>query len=407
MGAPLQGIVKPALLRWVEACGSKDAPTLREKFSHWDSWVSGDSTPNLNQLQKIAAFTNLPFGFLLLSDPPKVELPIPDFRSGHDGHPRQAVQHTSRELQEVIMLMQLRQDWYEDYLASVGADVPLDFVGFSRGASFLEAAANIRATLRYEVDDRVTFKAASDAKSYLVRAFEEAGGLVVINSLVANNTSRKLDNKEFRGFTLQSQLAPLVFVNSCGESVNAQVFSLLHELAHVWRGESGISADDSETILDSDPQLMNPVPYPHTNREIERWCDLVASEVAVPAEDLRRRFNPGATDFTKELQRLSDTYWCSTLVVLIRLRQTGLVSWQSFTERYNAERERLTQLRPAKTSGGGDFYATQRYRIGENLSRAVIRDLKRGRTSPTRALRLLGFSSMPMVDKYARRLGES
>lgn len=403
MGAPIIETVEPALLEWAERNGSKDVVALRRKFTHWDAWVSGDSAPSLAQVRKIADFTNIPFGMLMLSQPPQVELPIEDFRSGRNSQLRHAFPTSSRNLLDVIMQMQRRQSWYEDYLGSVGADVPLSFVGVSRGATYMAASASIRARLKYEVKDRAAFKNSNEARSYLIRAFEEIGGLVVIASMVANNTSRILDNREFRGFTLQSNLAPLVFVNSAHESVNAQVFSLLHEFAHVWRGESGVSANENKDCPNRDPHLMNPPPNPRDKREIEQWCDLVAAEVAVPEGDLRQRFDVGYRDLTGELKQLSGVYCCSSLVVLIRLRQTGLVPWEGFAQTYTAEVERLQEfvVQNDASGGGGDFYRNQRFRIGETLSRAVIRDLKRGRTSPTQALRLLEFSSMSMLDKYA------
>lgn len=410
MSAAVPDTVEPALLRWAESCGSKDAQALREKFTHWDSWTSGKDTPSLAQVEKIASFTHIPFGILMLSKPPQIELPIKDFRSGRDNHRRNGDTPASRELLDVIMQMQRRQNWYLDYLSAVGANEPLDFVGSARGASPLNAAANIRNLLGYEVADRASFKTNTDARNYLMRAFEAAGGLVVVSSMVGNNTHRKLDHTEFRGFTLHSKLAPLVFVNSSEESVNAQIFSLLHELAHTWRGESGISLGADASRPDQDPHLMKPLTGTlQTNPEIERWCDLVAAEVVVPEADLRKRFTAGFSNLTSELERLSRIYWCSTLVVLIRLRQIGLIPWEGFAQNYDSELERLKEfeVRNNISGSGGNFYANQRFRIGESLSRAVIRDLRRGRTTPAQALRILNFSSMSMVDKYASLIGES
>ncbi|MCI2013474.1 MAG: ImmA/IrrE family metallo-endopeptidase, partial [Ancrocorticia sp.] len=153
-----------------------------------------------------------------------------------------------------------------------------------------------------------------EARAFLVAAFEELGGLVVLNSMVANNTHRMLDRDEFRGFTLQSRFAPLVFVNA-NDTKNGQIFSLLHEFAHVWRGESGVSQGGD--------------PLRDRATEHERWCDAVAAEVAVPAIDLETVFDPVA-DLTAELDRLSSRYWCSTLVTLLRLKETGLVPSAGF-----------------------------------------------------------------------------
>lgn len=227
-----------------------------------------------------------------------------------------------------------------------------------------------------------------EARAFLVAAFEELGGLVVLNSMVANNTHRMLDRDEFRGFTLQFRFAPLVFVNA-NDTKNGQIFSLLHEFAHVWRGESGVSQGGD--------------PLRDRATEHERWCDAVAAEVAVPAIDLETVFDPVA-DLTAELDRLSSRYWCSTLVILLRLKETGLVPSAGFAAMYENELGRLlTILSEEKKSNGGDFYNNQTFRVGKTLGRAIIRDTLMGLTPMTEALRLLVFGRIAMFDKYAAK----
>lgn len=108
-----------------------------------------------------------------------------------------------------------------------------------------------------------------------------------------------------------------------------------------------------------------------------------------------------------ELDRLGDRYRCSTLVVLIRLRDLSIVPREAFLDLYRAEVERLLALIDGKpSSGSGNFYYNQPFRIGRTLSRAIIRDTQRGNTSMTEALRLMSFKRTPMFDKYAEQLGE-
>ena len=253
-----------------------------------------------------------------------------------------------------------------------------------------------------DIDDKILAKAAEAgrpwwAHAYLFEAafreaFEALGGLVVVSSMVGNNTHRMLDLDEFRGFTLHSATAPLVFVNG-HDTKRGQVFSLLHEFAHVWRGDSGVSAGGE--------------PLAGGRTSTERWCDHVAAETAVPADDLRNRYRR-LPDVTAELDRLGDFYRCSTLVVLIRLRDLGLVPTRGFQDLHDDELGRLLGLMSERAeSSGGTFYNNQPYRIGETLSRALIRDTHRGRTPLTEALGLMSFKSAPVFDKYAEKLGES
>ena len=404
VNAPAGTIVKPAILKWAEQRGTKNPENLKEHFSSWDDWTSGTDQPSLEQVRKIADYTNLPFGLFMLNEPPIDELPIPDFRSGR-GNTTNPLATPSRNLLDVIMQSQRRQSWYEDYLAAVGADVPLEFVGSARGLKVTEAAEKIRKQLDYSVSTRAKFNKPDDARSYLVRAFEALGGLVVITSMVGNNTSRPLDHDEFRGFSVQSRLAPFVFVNSHNESFNAQVFSLLHEFAHIWRGESGVSGSSEDNEISRDPRESYTIETARkgdNHDDIERWCNLVASEVAVPSNHLHKEFNPNNADFTGEIKRLASIYKCSTLVVMIRLRELNLVPWKGFSTKYTAELQRLQEVSTETRSGGGNFYLTQRFRIGETLSHAVIRDLRQGRTAPAGALRLLGFRDTAIMDKYAQ-----
>ena len=243
--------------------------------------------------------------------------------------------------------------------------------------------------LEYGLATRATLRTTDDARKHLIRAFEQLGGLVVASSMVGNNTHRMLDRDEFRGFTLQSATAPLVFVNA-HDTKPGQVFSLLHEFGHVWHGDTGVSVGGD--------------PLTGAGAAIERWCDEVAAEIAVPKKDLVRRFE-SHRPLTVELERLADFYRCSTLVILIRLRSVGLFSNDGFDAAYEAELGRLLALiGDRSTSSGGDFYNNQPFRIGERLSRALISDTRRGATPLTEALRLMALGSTAVFDAYASRL---
>lgn len=115
--------------------------------------------------------------------------------------------------------------------------------------------------------------------------------------MVDNNTRRPLDEKEFRGFALVDDIAPLIFVNT-HQTLNGQIFTLAHEFAHVWRGASGIGSEDPRTEGQS---------------EIERWCNAVASEVLVPRDDLApRHANVATAALTEALDTLAHDFHCGT-----------------------------------------------------------------------------------------------
>jgi Zn-dependent peptidase ImmA (M78 family) len=175
----------------------------------------------------------------------------------------------------------------------------------------------------------------------------------MINGVVGGNTRRKLDPKEFRGFSIADAIAPLVFVNGADgtESKAPQVFTLIHELAHIWAGDSGISSADIEA---------------RQGEQAELWANQVAAEVLVPADDLRKAWRGADLD---ELSRLRRTFSVSTLVILNRAFNAGLLEWSDYQQRYGAEMERIGAQTQDGGAGGGNFYKVQPYKVSRKLVR--------------------------------------
>lgn len=377
--------VAPEVLEWAADQAGLDQGAIHETFPKWDEWITGERQPTLNQLEKLANTAGVPFGYLLMDTPPTLELPIPDFREGFDG----AIDEPSSDLMAVINQSIRRQEWYSGYAQdSSFPAVPL--VGAGETLSVVDAAATLRDALVFQVERRRT-GSWDDARKRLIQRFEELGGLTVVTSMVDNNTRRLLNLNEFRGFTLIDQYAPLVFVNA-RQTINGQIFTLAHEFAHVLRGVSGISLEDPAWEAQSD---------------VERWCNDVASEFLVPAADLATRYPTVARyALSDKLDRLAQIYKCGTLVILQAIRRHGFMEFADFDSVYQEEVRRLEHFaQQAADSGGGNFYYSQPFRIGERLSRALINDALEGRTTFSEAMRLMAIRSLSSFDKYARHLG--
>jgi Zn-dependent peptidase ImmA (M78 family) len=371
------------VLHWL-AEQSGRAQDFESAFPAWDAWLSGDRDPTLKQAERLAASAGVPFGYLLLPRPPVLKLPVPDFREGYEGDLRSL----SSDLLAVVHQSIRRQDWYRDYAEDSGLP-PVEVVGAGQDQPAGAVASAMRGTLGFEVEDRRGTWSA--VRRHLLRAFEALGGLTVATSMVDNNTHRLLNADEFRGFTLIDEFAPLVFVNT-HQTLNGQLFTLAHEFAHVWLGAGGVSLED---------------PAWEPQNEVERWCNAVASEFLVPSSDLRQRSAPLAgLDLVALLERLASTYRCGTLVVLQAIHRNEIRAFRDFDAAYRAERERVMKLAEERQqAGGGTFYTSQPYRIGERFSRAVVRDALGGRTTLSEALRLTSLSSLSSFDRYARDLG--
>lgn len=378
--------VAPAVLRWAEERSEREPGAFPKKFPSWQSWIEGAVMPTVRQLEEVSKYAHVPFGTLFLHDPPKVELPISDFRLGAEADRTDP----SVDLLAVIAQSQRRQDWFEDFASRVGAGATR-----LRPASTeddpAEVAKSISDQLHFSVSDRARLRTRENARNHLRKEFEHLGGLTVFTSMVGNDVHRMLERSEFRGFTLASESAPLIFVNTNGDSLSGQFFTFLHEVAHASRRETGVSGIDLEMDQES----------------VEGWCNRVAAEVLVPVDDLIEQFD-GSKALVGELDRLSNRYFASTLVILLQLRRADALPNEGFRDLFLAEERRAKELfdkSRAQAEGGGNFYLNQPFRVGERLSKAILLDLRAGGTSFTEAFRLLQLRNTKQLNKYAQQLG--
>jgi Zn-dependent peptidase ImmA (M78 family) len=206
----------------------------------------------------------------------------------------------------------------------------------------------------------------------------------MVSGVVGSNNRRKLDPEEFRGFALADSLAPLVFLNG-SDSKAAQMFTLAHELAHIWLGESAVSDAQASEVPDN---------------RIERWCNEVAAELLVPLDIFQNDYDRDA-DLRAEMDRLARRFKVSTLVILRRMRDAGLNAAR-FHEAYDNEVERVRAL---SAGSGGNFYLTLGARASKRFARALVVSTLEGRSSFTEAFRLLGFKKMATFEELGRNLG--
>ena len=209
----------------------------------------------------------------------------------------------------------------------------------------------------------------------------------MVSGVVGSNTHRRFNVEEFRGFALADPLAPLIFING-KDSKAAQMFTLAHELAHLWLGESGVS--DAQAATQPDEQ-------------VERWCNAVAAELLVPLEQLRPTYDP-ENELYDEMQRLARQFKASTLVIVRRLFDLGVFDRETLWETYRAELERVKAL-SSKESTGGNFYNTLDARTGKRFIKALVANTLEGQTQFTAAFRMLGIKKTATFYEEAQRLG--
>ena len=373
--------IQPKVLRWACERAGSDRADLEHKFPHLAAWEDGDIQPTLKQLEAFAKATYTPVGYLFLPEPPVEKIPIPDFRA--PGNER--IGHPSPDLLDTIYVCQQRQEWFRNYARLMG-EKPLAFVGSARVQDgIVPTAARIRTALGFDVNGRRQMPTWTEALRHFTEQADGLGILVMCNGVVHNNNYRHLDPTEFRGFAVADDLAPLVFINGA-DTKAAQMFTLAHELAHIWLGQSAVS--------DSQPAIL-------PNEQTERWCNEVAAELLVPLELMSQEYRAD-TGLTEEASRLARRFKVSTLVVLRRILDVGGLSQQEFWEAYHAEMERL---RAIPRSSGGNFYLTQAARVSKRFAAALVTSTLEGQTRYNDAFRMLGFSKLSTFKELGRSLG--
>lgn len=384
-------LITPKVARWAreraEISHKQVADKIHAKPGEIQSWERGSARPTLKQAERLAHALRIPFGYLFLSEPPVETTPLADF-----GTIRGRTLHGTRlslDLRDVLNDVLVKQEWYRSFLEEEKAEpVPL-VQRFSLNDNPDEVAEHIRRELA--ISDLVTQHSRSDALlRALIQKTESLGIIVMVSGVVRNNNHRVLSTSEFRGFAISDPIAPLIFINA-KDARAAQMFTLVHELAHIAIGVSGISN-----------QYLGQTQI-HALHETEVFSNKVAAEVLVPKESFLREW---ADDLSVQmnLSRLIRRYRVSSLVILRRAYDLDKLSRRTFSEWYSIEEQRTKEQR---SSDGGDFRSTLPLRNSRTLTTAIVGAAFNGRLSYREAARFLGvkLSTLSKIPEWLRSSG--
>lgn len=353
-----QALITPDVLSWARQRAHISIDALATKLKktpeHLRAWESGDSKPTFKQAQTLALKLHIPFGYLFLSEPPKEKLPIPDLRTiGDDG-----VDEVSPAFKDLLNDIKRKQSWYRDYVIESGENKFAYLGQFSLTDGVQRVADSIRESLNYTPKDRLKCYTTDDYFKLLTKKIEDIGVLVMRNSVVGSNTSRQLKVSEFRGFAIADEYAPLIFVNS-SDANSAKIFTLIHELAHLWINESGISSVDLSK---------------EDENKTEKFCNAVSAEVLVPKDMFVSKWDK-SKDVASNATVTAGFFKVSTFVTARRAKELNLIDAGTFFSYYqqaNEEFERINKNKREEKSSGGNPYATTWSRNGKRFSRAVV-----------------------------------
>lgn len=346
------------------------ASRMKIKADKFREWETGESRPTFKQARKLAKLLHIPFGYLFLTEEPDDSVPVSDFRTIGS----RAAREPSADLKDLLNDLMLKQSWYREYILEHIGD-PVSVIGnFTAGSPAQAIADDIKYKLKLTIEDR---KQARNAKAFynlLVERIEHFNILVMKSGIVGSNTHRPLDVNEFRGITIYDEYAPLIFING-RDAEAAQIFTLIHELAHLWIGGGGISNPSLTTRKDM------------LSTSTERLCNSVAAEVLVPHEELQRKWDAG-----KSLEEITAAFGklfrVSQVVVARRAYDINLITWEEYYFFYKTQEKMWN--RPKR--GGGNSYNTIPVRNSRTFTNAVIQHARSNRILLRDAGILLGVS---------------
>lgn len=375
-----QALINPALMSWSRRRAGVSTAELAESITVKEdkvrAWEAGEARPTFRQAQQWADRLHIPFGFLFLNEPPHEVLPLPDLRTVGSV----AAQAPSLDLLDTVRDVLRKQEWYLDYLIEQERQ-PLQFVGkFSLLTPVAEVVTDIRSVLGL-----LELPEGQDSDQYmrtLVAAADVAGILIMRSGTVGSNTHRKLDVGEFRGFAISDKFAPVVFIN-IADAPSARIFTLVHELAHIWIGSSGISSVTSSS-----------------HRREETFCNAVAGEFLVPEARFKVLWR-NTDNWQALLPELASAFHVSRLVIARRACDLGFIANDAYNDFYLSE---LNAHRAQKNSGGS-FYRTAESKNSKRFSRAVLSEALSGRLLLREAGKLLGIQPSK-VSTYAEKTDE-
>ena len=183
--------------------------------------------------------------------------------------------------------------------------------------------------------------------------------------------------EEFRAFTKIDKFAPLIFINTC-DTDNGKIFSVLHELAHIWIGENSFYNEPYGSFGNI------------SKKEI--FCNSIAAEILVPKRDFLNRWEKTQKkDNERKIDELAKVYHCSRFVICRRALDTKKILKEEYVRIIAQLNSQLQeQLKKSSKDNGGDYYKTLKNRWDHNFIQTLYSSVNNGTTQYTDAYRLTG-----------------
>ena len=378
--------VNPDILRWARETAGLTPERAVEKLQlrsargvsavrRLDALEEGKDVPTRPMLTRMAKQYRRPLVAFYMSKKPRRGDRGQDFRTLPEGH----TAGDEALLDALIRDVHARQGMVRAVLEDEDESVVLTLVGSMAMSDGVPAVvSSIRDTLGISAVDLYAETSPAGAFSLLRSRAEKVGVFVLLMGDLGSHHS-SIDVETFRGLALADDVAPFIVINDQDHRA-AWSFTLLHELAHIWLGQTGVSVERAEVA-------------------IERFCSEVAGEFLLPRQELEQFSLDVSTDIKAIEVRVSEFARIrnlSSTMVAYRLYRAGVIDHGKWSGLKTAFREwwlkaRLKQREKArKQEGGPSFYVVRAHRVGPALLHLVGRMVSAGALTTSKAGKVLG-----------------
>ncbi|MCY4354421.1 MAG: ImmA/IrrE family metallo-endopeptidase [Truepera sp.] len=374
------------VLAWARQMAGHSIESVAQSFKKEpaviEAWESGEAVPTYVQLEKLAyKIYKRPIAIFFFPAPPAEPEPEGFFRTLPGSEFEKLDPDTRYKIRKAygfrLSLIELH-----DSTNPADRKIFRDLV-FSGETEVEEGVASVRTHLGVSLDDQKEWKDATEALKGWREAFEEVGIYVFKDNFKQDVIS---------GFCLSDDEFPLIMVNN-STSHTRQIFTLIHELAHILWRTSGMTHQD-DTYISS---------LEHSTQTVEVFCNRFAGEFLVPSYDLRKTLEASdvqdGTASLSSVSRLADLYNVSREVILRKFVEQGLFPEATYRETVAAWRDRSKQ----SERGGGNYYATQAMYLGKKYLQLVFSRYYQGRASLEEVADFLNVKAknVPGLEEYA------
>ncbi len=381
MAKPVVG-VNAQVLKWarVQAGYSVDdvATFFKKETEVIEGWESGKAAPTYVQLERLAyGLYKRPLALFFFPEPPVEEDAAQSFRTLPDFEIENLSSDTRFALRQA-RAMQLALSELNEGINPCKDRVFID-LRLKRNDSVSSSAERLREYLGRPLADQVRWRTSELALQQWREAVQDKGIFVF---------KRSFKQRDISGFCLIDREFPVVYLNN-GTSYTRQIFTLLHEVAHILLQTNGITKQNDRYIN----SLRGP------ERQIEIFCNRFTAEFLVPTRDFSEQVGSDSTS-DQGINHLTARYKVSREVVLRRLLDRKAID-QDYYEKKTKEWAEDYGRRSVST-GGGDYYANQATYLGNRFLSIAFSKFYQGRCTLEQLADYLNVKvqSIPGLEQY-------